>query len=222
MATQSNADETRRPLSRARVLQAAIDLADERGIESLTMRRLGQELGVEAMSLYNHVANKDDILSGIVDLVIGGLEPSPAADDWKAAIRTLAVSAHEALLRHPWACSLMLSASRLGPGRLRYMNTLLEALRGAGFSPASTYHAYHALDSHILGFTLWELGHSIDAKAQADFDVPAFLREIAAEYPYLAEHVEQHVTESGPGDEGEFELGLDLILDGLERIRRSS
>jgi AcrR family transcriptional regulator len=230
----ANADsnsEPRVPLSRERVLHAAIRLADEGGIESLTMRKLARELGVEAMSLYNHVANKGDLVDGIVDLVVSEID-LPSTADWEAAIRECAISAHEAFLRHPWACSLVMSPTTTRGARvprLRYMEWLLGQLRGAGFSPELTYHAYHALDGHILGFTLWQLGHSAGAKeigvAQdfADF-AGKFLRELpAGDYPYLAEHVEQHVTafgEDGASEsESEFEFGLGLILDGLKRAR---
>ena len=150
--------EQRVPLRRERVLQAAIALADQGGIESLTMRKLAAALGVEAMSLYNHVANKGDLVDGIVDLVVGEIE-LPASEDWEVAIREYAVSAHEALLRHPWACSLVMSPTTTRAARtqrLRYMEWLLGLLRGAGFSAELTYHAYHALDGHILGFTLWQ------------------------------------------------------------------
>ena len=218
MPTQPNSNsQPRVPLSRERVLDSAIRVADQGGIESLTMRKLAQALGVEAMSLYNHVANKNDILDGIVDLVVGEIE-LPSAGDWKAAIRTYAISAHEALLRHPWVCGLMMSPATIRPARLRHMDWLLARLRAAGFSAETTYHAYHALDSHILGFTLWEVGHSAGAE-DPDFGAN-FLSELpAGEYPHFFEHIEQHLAESGPGDEGEFEFGLDLILEGLERIR---
>jgi len=215
-----HADPTRAPLSRDRVLQAAIRLADDGGIESLSMRKLGRALGVEAMSLYKHVANKDDVLDGIVDLVEGEIElPSPA-DGWAAAVRGCAISAHEVLRRHPWACSLIMS--RFRPARLRYMDWLLARLRGAGFSPQLAYHAYHALDSHILGFTLWELGHSVDTEDLADA-VATFLRDLPVDdYPHFAEHVQQHLTEPGLDEVGGFEFGLDLILDGLQRLRDGS
>jgi AcrR family transcriptional regulator len=211
--------EPRAPLSKERVLRAAIALADEGGIESLTMRKLAQELGVEAMSLYYHVANKDDILDGIVDAVVREIGLPSNEVDWKTAIRQSAISAHEVLSRHPWACSLMLSDTRVLFGRLRYMDSLLATLREAGFSAEMTHHAYHALDSHIMGFTLWEASFTFTAE-----DLPqlgaTFLRELpAGEYPYLVEHVEQHLMESKPDDVSEFEFGLDLILDGLERIR---
>ena len=191
------------------------------------MRKLARSLGVEAMSLYNHVANKADLVDAIVDLVVTEIE-LPSGENWDVAIRKCAISAHEALLRHPWACSLVMSpnntAGVLTP-RLRYMEWLLRRLREAGFPPKLTYSAYHTLDSHILGFTLWQLGHSAGASAirgerdLADF-AARFLRELpAADYPYFAEHVEQHVA--APGDDGarEFEFGLDLILDGLQRLR---
>ena len=220
--------QSRVPLSRERVLHAAIRLADQGGIESLTMRKLAQALGVEAMSLYNHVANKGDLVDGIVDLVVSEIELPSTATDWDVAIRECAISAHEVLLRHPWACSLVMSATStrtVRAPRLRYMEWLLRRLGEAGFSPELTYHAYHALDSHILGFTLWQLGHSAAAlnlaRAEdiADF-VAAFARELRdGDYPHLAEHVEQHLA--APSDDGarEFEFGLNLILDGLERAR---
>jgi AcrR family transcriptional regulator len=213
------------------VLRAAVTLADGGGIEALSMRKLARNLGVEAMSLYNHVANKDEILDGIVDLVISEIELPAAAEDWEAAIRECAISAHEALLRHPWACSLVMSptTTRTMPTpRLRYMEWLLGRLREAGFSPELTYQGYHALDSHILGFTLWELGHSAGAKQFAGgrglADAAAtFLRELPADdYPYLVEHIEQHLAATGDDGEREFEFGLDLILDGLRRARAGS
>jgi AcrR family transcriptional regulator len=208
--------QRRTPLSRERVLQTAIGLADEGGIESVSMRKLGRALGVEAMSLYNHVANKDDLLDGIVDLVMSEFELPSASDPWSASIRRAAISAHQALLRHPWACSLIMS--RFRPARVRYIEWILGRLREAGFSAETTYHAYHALDSHILGFTLWELGHSVDSEELRDA-AEAFLRQLPVdELPYFVEHVHQHLAGSMQDDE-EFEFGLDLILEGLERAR---
>jgi AcrR family transcriptional regulator len=212
--------EPRPPLSRERVLHAAIRLADEGGIESLTMRKLGRALGVEAMSLYKHVANKDDVLDGIVDLVEGEIELPSAAEGWATAVRACAISAHEVLRRHPWAPSLIMS--RFRPARLRYMDWLLGRLRGAGFSPELTYHAYHALDSHILGFTLWEAGHSIDTEDLPDA-VESFLRTLPIDdHPHFAEHARQHLTEPDLDDVGGFEFELDLILEGLQRRRDST
>ncbi len=219
MATQPHASpEPRVPLSRERVLRAAIGLADEGGIESLSMRKLGQRLGVEAMSLYYHAANKDDILGGIVDIVVSEIDVPSGGGDWKAAMRASAISAHEVLLRHPWAASLILSGPTVRPARLRYMDSILGCLREAGFSAEMTDHAYHALDSHIMGFTLWQVGISVGLARLGS--VATFLQEFPVdEYPYLAEHIQQHLRERSPDDEGEFEFGLDLILDGLEKIR---
>ncbi|MDQ5853763.1 MAG: TetR/AcrR family transcriptional regulator [Chloroflexota bacterium] len=220
MASQAEPGAAPRvPLSRERVLRAAIDLADTGGIASLTMRKLAQELGVEAMSLYYYVARKDDLLAGIVDLVLGEMELPSAEAGWKAAIRKSAISAHDVLMRHPWACSLMMSTSEVSPARIRWMDSILRCFREAGFSAKLTHHAYHALDSHITGFTLWELSFQFEKEELADIGA-AFLRQLPVdEYPYLAEHVEWHLTESNPDDEGEFAFGLDLILDGLERMR---
>jgi AcrR family transcriptional regulator len=226
MATRrASTAQSRTPLSRERVLDAAIAMADAGGIESLTMRRLAKELGVEAMSLYNHVANKGDVVNAIVDRVVGEIElPAGADDDWETAIRTCATSAHEAFLRHPWACGPAMSpASNIAApaARLRYVEWLLGRLRRGGFSADLTFHAYHALDSHILGFTMWQLGHSLPDAAVAKDLMDAFFREFSAdEFPYLMEHAAQH--RDGTGHEGgpsEFEFGLTLILDGLKRAR---
>jgi AcrR family transcriptional regulator len=213
---------SRTPLSRDRVLRAAIALADENGIDALSMRRLARTLGVEAMSLYNHVANKDDLLNGITDLVLREIE-LPSDEDWKAALRRSAISAHEVLRSHPWACNLALSPARVVPGSVRRADWLLRTLREAGFPPEITYHAYHALDAHILGFTLWQLGHGIvDEKHLAELAATFLQAFPAAEYPYMHEHAQQHLTGFGRGEKGAFELVLDLILDGLERLRREA
>jgi AcrR family transcriptional regulator len=229
MATSAESTRgPRTPLSRERVLEAAVRLADEAGIESLTMRKLARELGVEAMSLYNHVANKSDLVDGIVDLVLGEIELPSSTEQWELAIRRAAISAYEALLRHPWACSLVMSPTTFrisGSPRVRYMEWLLTRLREAGFSPDLTYHAYHALDSHILGFTMWQLSHMAGARSlAAEADLADFAATLVDElrrrdFPYLAEHAEQHLT--APKDDGarQFEFGLDLILDGLRRAR---
>jgi AcrR family transcriptional regulator len=213
-------DEPRVPLSRDRVLDAAIRLADAGGIESLSMRKLAQELGVEAMTLYYHVANKDEILNAIVDMVVGEIElPSPEAD-WRAGLRRTAISAHQVLLRHRWAASLVLSGSGFSEARMRWMNAILGTLRGAGFSAEMTDHAYHALDSHIMGFTLWVVGMDLGSDEELAALATDVLRELPRdELPHLAEHIEQHLKPRNPDDEGEFAFGLDLILDGLERVR---
>jgi AcrR family transcriptional regulator len=209
----------RAPLSRERVLRAAVALADAEGIEALSMRRLARELGVEAMSLYNHVANKDDLLTGITDLVMGEIE-RPDVADWKAALRLSAMSAHEVFARHPWACALSLTPERATATSIRRADWMLRRLREAGFSPELTYHAYHALDAHIVGFSLWHLAHGIVDERQMKELADLFLREFPREgYPYMHEHAEQHLTGFGKGEPGAFELVLDLILEGLERMR---
>ena len=207
-------------LSRDRLLRAAIQIADKGGVESLTMRKLAQKLGVEAMTLYYYVAKKDDILDAILDLVVSEIDLPADGGNWKAAMRGSAISAHDVLMRHPWACSLMMSPARVRPARLRYMESLLGRLRKAGFSARMTHHAYHALDSHILGFTLWEAGYTAGARALPDAGA-SFRRAFPVDtYPYLVEHMGQHVAGSKRDDgEGEFEFGLDLILDGLEKMR---
>jgi AcrR family transcriptional regulator len=210
-------DEVRPPLSRGRVLEAAIALADARGIGALSMRRLAQELRVEAMSLYHHVANKDEILDGMVDAVLAEVELPAPGTDWKAAIRGVAIATHDALGRHPWAASLMLS--RDIPSRLRYMEAVLGSLRRGGFSAEMTDHAYHAIDSHIAGYTMWAANFDIEPETLPAL-ASAFLETLpAAEFPYVVEHVHEHLRERGAESEGEFAFGLDLILDGLERMR---
>jgi AcrR family transcriptional regulator len=214
----------RKPLSRERVLDAAVRLADDGGIEALSMRRLARELGVEAMSLYNHVESKADLVDGMVDLVVAEIALPADEPEWDVAIRKCAISAHDAFVQHPWACSLV-----IGPGatrtlpmpRLRYMEWLLGRLRDAGFSAELTYHAYHVLDAHVVGFTLWQLGHEAGARTIAgSTDLDEFMAGLIARlrtegFPNLAEHGEQHL--SPPDDRSAFEFGLDLILDGLAR-----
>ena len=216
MATKT---EPRLPLSRDRILHAALGLADEGGIESLTMRKLGQALGFEAMSLYNHVANKDDVLDGILDLVLAESEPPSPAGDWDTAIRTSAISVHGALRRHPWSCTLLMAPDRVRPARLRYMDLLLGRLREAGFSAETTYHAYHVLDGHIFGFSLWETSHTYTAEEVSNLEAK-FAQTITADtYPYLHEHARQHFSEGPHRQVSAFEFGLDLIVDGLKKIR---
>ena len=221
MATQARAmDEPRSRLSRERVLEAAIELADGGGIGSLTMRRLAQELRVEAMTLYYYVANKDDLLDGLVDIVTGEIELPAPGGDWKAEIRRTALSAYDIYVRHPWAAGLSLAVKTVGPSRLRYMNAILGAFRAAGFSAGLTDHAYHAIESHIMGFTLWEVGMNLGTREDMEKLTTTFLERLSEnEFPHLAEHVRQHMEPRRPDDLPEFEFGLTLILDGLERLR---
>jgi AcrR family transcriptional regulator len=229
MATRARA---RKPLTRERVLEQAIALADRDGVEGLSMRKLAQPLGVEAMSLYNHVANKGELVSAMVDRVIEGFELPDDEPRWDKAIRRCAISAHDLLLEHPWACRLALVPSDIrvvGGPRIRYMEWLLGRLREAGFSPELTYSAYHTLDSHIFGFTLWQLGHAQAARMMVPPDGQSveewalrFVQQMRPDYPYLAEHADQHMAAGAREGRHEFEFGLDLILDGLRRRKRSS
>lgn len=212
--TGSGHPERRAPLSRERVLRAAVALADENGIELLTMRRLGQALGVEAMSLYNHVANKDAILDGIVDLVLGDIDVPPAGTHWKAAMRQRSISAHDVLLAHPWAAMLIMSRFNIGPGMTRYLDATLGRLREGGFSIEGALDAWHTLDSHLYGFTLQQLSlpFGVEEAPQVSADVLGGLP--AEQFPHVVEII-THVMRSGR--EEDFEFGLELILDGLER-----
>ena len=216
MATKT---EPRLPLSRDRILHAALELVDEGGIESLTMRKLGQALGFEAMSLYNHVANKDDVLDGILDLVLAETEPPSPAGDWDAAIRTSAISVHAALRRHPWSGTLLRSPAHARPARARYMDSLLGRLREAGFSAETTYHAYHVLDGHIFGFSLWETSHAYTPEEASNLAAKFALTITADAFPHLHEHAQQHFTEGRHHEVSAFEFALDLIVEGLKKIR---
>jgi AcrR family transcriptional regulator len=223
---------TRKPLTKERVLEQAIALADRDGIDGLSMRKLGQALGVEAMSLYNHVANKGELVTEMVNRVIERFELPDDEPRWDEAIRRCAISAHDLLIEHPWACRLALVPSdvrAVGGPRIRYMEWLLRRLREAGFSPELTYSAYHTLDSHIFGFTLWQLGHAEAARAMMPPDgksvtewATRFIQQMRPEYPHLAEHADQHMAAGARDGQHEFEFGLDLILDGLRRQKRSA
>ena len=199
------------------MLRAAVRLADDGGLESVSMRRVAAALGVEAMSLYHHVAGKDDLLHGMLEIVVAEMEVASPQEGWKQALRRSAISAHEVLVGHRWAAGLMMSAG-VGPARLGFMEGLLATLRRSGFSADLTHHAYHALDSHIVGFTLWQV--SLPRSDELTDLAADFLRQLdTASYPYFAEHVEQHLGDSAASGAEEFAFGLDLLLDGLERLR---
>ncbi len=208
------AAEPRIPLNRGRVLQTALALADDGGVETVTMRRLGEELGFEAMSLYRYVASKQDLLDGMLDLVLAEWE-QPGAGDWAEAIRTSAQSVHDALLRHPWSARLLMTGAHIRPARLRYMDRLLATLRGGGFAPNAAYHVYHLLDGYIFGFTLWEIAYST---IPMDAEVVTRLMQAIPwdEYPDLADHRDQHMSEGPHREVSSFRVGLDLILAGLQ------
>jgi AcrR family transcriptional regulator len=207
-------------LSRERVLRAALVLADKGGIESLSMSKIGKELQVEAMSLYNHVANKHDILDGMVDLVFSEIALPSDQVDWKTAMRQRALSAHEALLRHPWATSLMQSRTRPGPATLRHHDAVIGCLRAAGFTVEMAAHAFSVIDGYIYGFALQQINLPSHTSAEAVALAGDILRQLPAnEYPHLAEMIVEHGMKPGYDYADEFEFGLDLILDGVERLR---
>jgi AcrR family transcriptional regulator len=209
---------TQIPLSRRRVLDAAVALADRDGVGALSMRKLAQELGVEAMSLYHHVAGKDAILDGIVDVVFGEIELPSGDGGWKAAMRRRAISAREALRRHPWATALMESRSTPGPANLRHHDAVLGVLRNAGFSVELAAHAYSLLDAYIYGFALQESSLPFDTPEETAQVASSIMDGFPADaFPYLTEIAVEHVLQPGYDYGNEYRFGLELILDGLER-----
>jgi AcrR family transcriptional regulator len=213
----------RTPLTRQRVLRAALALADRGGVGSLSMRRLAQELGVEAMSLYHHVANKDEILDGIVDVVFSEIDLPSGEGDWKQAMRQRAISAREALRRHPWATSLMESRSTPGPANLRHHDAVIGCLRRAGFPVELAAHAYSLLDAYVYGFALQEASLPFRTPEEtAEVAQTIMARFPADAYPHLTELAVQHVLQPGYDYGSEYEFGLDLILDGLDRARTAA
>jgi AcrR family transcriptional regulator len=207
-------------LTRERVLDTALALADEGGVEALSMRKLADGLGVKAMSLYNHVASKDDVLDGIVDAAMMEIAVPPPDVEWKLAVRQIAISTHETLLRHHWVVGLR-ARRRPGPGLLRYGDSLMACFRTAGFSKNLTYHAYHVIEGYILGYTTQVLNYrAVDMSQFEDILVQFSRGDFQAEYPHFTEHALQHM-EPAPGQEDVdgYELGLDVILEGLERLR---
>ncbi len=208
---------TRAPLTRDRVLHVAIDLADADGIAGLSMRKLAQLLGVEAMSLYNHVANKEDVLDAIVDIVVGEITVPTEGADWKQAMRLRAISAHQVLLRHPWAALLIVSRINVGPAMLRYIDATLGCLREAGFSYQMADHAWNAIDSHIYGFTLQQLHFPLAPSTYADA-ARGFLPMLPEDrFPHMRALTNQVINGEHDGLHS-LEFGLQLILDGLEKL----
>ena len=207
------------PLSRERVLRTAFDLTDTDGIESLSMRKLAQALGVEAMSLYRHVRNKGEIVDGMIDLVFGEIG-LPATDvDWRTAMRQRAIKAREVLARHPWAIGLMESRSTPGAATLQHHDAVIGCLRAAGFSIAQVAHAYSLLDSYIYGFALQQASLPFKTPEETVEVADSIWRQFPVDaYPHLTEFTVQHVLQPGYDYADEFEFGLDLILDGLAHI----
>jgi AcrR family transcriptional regulator len=223
MATQVDVNaQPRAPLSKQRVLRAAVALADAGGVEALSMRKLAQQLGVVPMALYKHVANKDELLDGMVDVVVSEIDPPLSGTDWKTAIRRRVLSARSALLRHPWASRVIESRATATPTVLQYMDSMIGIFRAGGFSIDLTYHAMHAMGSRLLGFSqeLFDDTADIGPEMQADM-----LRDLADGYPSITElvmaitHDEGSVVGQGCDDQFEFEFALDLMLDGLARLQ---
>ena len=211
----------RTPLSKARVLQAAVVLADEVGLEAFGMRPLAQKLGVVPMALYKHVANKDELLDGMVDVVFSEIELPSADHDWRSAMRNRAMSTRAALKRHAWAIGMM-ESRHPGPANLQNHNAVMGCLREAGFSFEMAVHAYSAQDAYIYGFALQERDLGLETPTSAGDAARRRGETIGAldDYPYLAEIVTR-LPGSGYDAALEFIWGLDLILDGLERLRRT-
>jgi AcrR family transcriptional regulator len=223
MATQlDDSAPPRVPLSRERVLRAAVALADHGGVDALSMRRLAQELGVVPMALYKHVANKDELLDGMIDVVVGEIDPPAGGTDWKTAIRRRVLSARGALLRHPWASRVMESRSEPTPTVVEYMDSMIGMFRAGGFSVDLTHHAMHAMGSRLLGFSQELFDDSVDLDPAV---TAVMVQRMAGKYPHIIElvtaitHDEASVVGQGCDDQFEFEFALDLMLDGLERLR---
>jgi AcrR family transcriptional regulator len=222
MASPESTTEPRARLTKERVLRAAVALAVRDGIESLSMRKLADELGAGAMSLYYHVPNKEQLIDGMVDIVFSEIELPSTDDDWKTAMRKRAVSTREALARHRWAIGLMEGRTSHGPANLSLHDAVLGCLRAAGFSLEATVHAYSVLDAYIYGFALQE--SDISAENADDFAAEAQRQmhdyeAVLADYPHLVEVVGGYVAKAGYDYATEYLFGLDLILDGLDRLR---
>src|SRR3954462_2056207 len=221
---QTEPSATRAPLSRERVLETAIALADQHGLEAFSMRKLADELGVAAMSLYHHVPSKDQWLDAMIDVVFSEIEPPSTGEEWQTAMRKRAVSTREALRRHPWAVGQMEGRSTHGPANLRLHNAVLGCLRAAGFSLEMTVHAYSVQDAYIYGFALQE--QDMSPETSEDFAAEAGRQmqdyeAVLADFPNLREVVGGYVATHGYDYATEFVFGLDLILDGLDRLREA-
>ena len=225
--TQQVEEATRRtPLNRDRVLSAAVVLADEAGIESLSMRRLAQELGVVPMALYKHVANKEELLDGMVDVIVGEIDPPVSGADWKNTVRLRILSARRSLLRHPWARQVLESRTNRTPAVLGYMDSFIGMFLAGGFSVDLTHHVMHALGSRMWGFTqelFDDSANAAPAPVTAETQAAIF-QEMATRYPHIlevamaAKHDDGSVVGQGCDDQFEFEFALDLLLDGFGRL----
>jgi AcrR family transcriptional regulator len=213
-----NRREERPRLSRDRVLRGAVAVADAGGIDGLTIRSLAQSLGVKPMAVYYYVANKEEILDGIVDLVFSEIELPAVGGDWRAELRRRAHSARRVLRAHPWAIGLMESRTSPGPATLRHHDLVIATLRAAGFSHQLTAHAYALLDSYTYGFALQEAGLPFEESGTVgDVAEPIMKRFSTGAYPHLVDMASDYYLQPGYNFGEEFEWGLDLILDGLDR-----
>jgi len=214
------AAKPRARLNRDQVLNTAIALADAGGIEALSMRKLGEELKVEAMSVYRHVANKEDLLNGMIDAVFAEIELPSHSEDWKTALRKRSLSVRAALLRHPWATGLMDSGTQPGHATLRHHNRVLGTLRTGGFSVPMAAHAFSAIDSYIYGFAMQDKALPFQTEEESAAMAQMLLAQLDAnEYPYLVELIRDHAAQPGYHYGDEFTYGLDLVLNALERER---
>jgi AcrR family transcriptional regulator len=222
MTTQQSRTERPSRLTRDRVLEAAMSLADEAGIDAVTMRRLGEELGVGPMALYRHVANKDDLVDAMVDVVFAEIGlPSPTPD-WRASMRDRAIAVREALLRHRWATGMLESRVNPGPANLQHHDAVIGCLRAGGFDIAMAAHAYSLLDAYIYGFAATQKNLPFTRDDVAEMAQSMLQPFAAGAYPHLTEMLTDHIMRPGYDYADEFEYGLDLILDGLERARNAA
>ena len=226
-ATDQASTEARAPLSRERVLRAAVELADHGGIDALSMRKLGQELGVEAMSLYNHVSSKEDLLDGVVGLIVEQIDAAPADLDWKNAMRRQLMSARGVLAEHPWAPAVFESRTGITPTMMQYMDSIIGILLAGGLSVDLTHHALHVLGSRIFGFTqeLYDESSGMDEDPAV---AELMFRQMLAQYPNMSAmaaaigHDGDDILGDGCDSDLEFSFALDLILDGLDRLNAPS
>jgi AcrR family transcriptional regulator len=226
MATKIDAKAPlREPLSREKVLRAAVALADDSGVESASMRKIAQDLGVVPMALYKHVSNKDELLDGMIDVVVGEIDPPRTGTDWKTAVRERILSARRALLRHPWASRVMESRTDPTPTVLAYMDSMIGMFRTGGFPMDLTHHAMHVMGSRMMGFSQELFNDNSDSDPDMDMEIYAAMAET---YPWISElavtvsHDDASVVGAGCDDQFEFEFALDLVLDGLERLKDRS
>ena len=216
-------DLQRTPLTRDRLLHGALIVVDQGGLHALTMRALADQVGVKPMSLYHHVAHKEEILDGLIDLVFGEIDLPEIDGDWRGAISRRAHSARAVLRRHPWAIALMESRRTPGPATLHHHDTVIGIFRAGGFSVAETAHAYALVDSYVYGFALQEAMLPMEgADATAELAGSMMEQFPVGAYPHLAELAVEHVMRPGYDFAAEFDFGLELILDGLERAAGSS